>query len=75
MGLPGGKSSFTPLDMAMSGTSSTIYLTPTLHQAVEDWKVLIGHLKHHPTSALQISKSPPHYISYTDASGLGAGGV
>ena len=36
---------------------------------------MIWHLKTNATSVLQLVPAPPSYISYTDACGLGAGGV
>jgi len=74
-GIPGGKSLFTPIDMAMKGNPESIPLTPLLHQTLQDWRTMVRHLASHPTSVLQLVSAPLHYISYTDACGLGAGGV
>ena len=75
LAIPGGKCLFTPVDMAMTGDPKTIPLTQSLRNTLEDWRAMIQHLKHHPTSVLQLIPAPPAYISYTDACGLGAGGV
>ena len=61
--------------MTMKGDPATILLTPILKEALVDWNALVQHLKHQPTSILQLVQQPPHYISYTDACGLGVGGV
>ena len=73
--IPGGNSLFTPLDMAMRGDPTTIHITPIIQEALGDWCTLVQHLKRHPTSVLQLVRQPPHFISYIDACGLGAGGV
>ena len=75
LGIPGGNSLFTPIDMAMVGGPMSIPFTPTLRHALEDWRAMIQHLKLNPTSVLQLVQAPPNYVSYTDACGLGAGGV
>lgn len=75
MGIPGGKSLFTPIDMAMSGSPDFINMSPVLCQCLEDWRCLVQNLAKSPTSVLQLVVCPPAYISYTDACRLGAGGV
>jgi len=59
----------------MSGNPENIELTPLLRQTLLDWNTMVRHLASHPTSVLQLVSATPHYISYTDACGLGAGGV
>ena len=75
MGIPGGRSLFTPIGMAISGNPYFISITPTLHQCLEDWHCLIQCMAKTPTSVLQLIADAPTYISYTDACRLGAGGL
>ena len=50
IGIPGGKSPFTPFDMAMAGDPEMVVLTPTVRQALGDWCHLIEVMNKHPTS-------------------------
>ena len=74
-GIPGGKSLFTPFDMALNAATEMVVLTPVLKQALADWRVFVQYLARHPTSIFQLIQQPPALISYTDACKLGAGGV
>ena len=74
MGIPGGRSLFTPIDMAISGKPSFISIKLTLRQCLEDWRFLIQCMAKTPPSVLQLIIAAPMYISYTDACHLGAGG-
>ena len=74
-GIPGGKSLFTPIDMAMKGDPAVITITPDLRQCIEDWSFLIKTAHQSPISVKQLVVKPPHYIGYSDACRLGAGGV
>ena len=38
MVIPGGRSLFTPINMAISGNPDFILITPTLLQCLEDWR-------------------------------------
>ena len=75
MGIPGGRSLFTPIDMAISGNPYFIFITPTLRQCLEDWRCFIQCMSKTPTFVLQLIVAAPTYISYTDACRLVAGGV
>ena len=74
-GIPGGRSLFTPIDMAIKKGDEYVQLTPWLIQTLVDWRFLVLAVAKRPTSIFQLVSRPPHYISYTDACGLGAGGV
>ena len=74
-GIPGGKSLFTPLDMALQRTSEFVVMTPLLQQTLADWRVMVQYLSKYPTSIFQLIPKPPAFIAYTDACRLGAGGV
>ena len=67
MGIPGGRSLFTPIDMVISGNPYFISITPTLLQCLEDWRCLIQCMAKTPTSALQLIGAAPTHISSTDA--------
>ena len=75
LGIPGGKSLFTPLDMALQTASEVVQITPLLKQTLADWRVMVQYMAKHPTSIFQLVQQPPSYIAYTDACRLGAGGV
>ena len=74
-GVPGGKGLFSPIYTAMKGTRDTIPLTPQLKQALRDWRTFVQHLTKTPTPVQLLVPDYPHIIQYTDACGLGAGGV
>ena len=75
LGIPGGKSLFTPFDMALKVATDVVVITPILKQTMADWRVFIQYLSSHPTSVFQLIQQPPAFIAYTDACRLGAGGV
>ena len=74
-GIPKGRSLFSPIQMAMGGNPDFITVTIELRIILEDWRYIIKYLKNNPTSVSQLVVHPPNYIGYTDACGLGAGGV
>eukprot|EP00957_Ditylum_brightwellii_P087615 6670353-Ditylum_brightwellii.AAC.1 len=74
-GISGGAGLFSPLQMVMAGDPDYVCITPFLRKALRDWIVLVHHLKHTPTSVLQLVKDYLHFIGHTDAGHLGAGGV
>ena len=74
-GLPNGRCLFSPLQTAMLGDPSFITLVPYLRHALMDWLYIIGYMKKNPTSVLLLVTANPSFIGYSDASGVGAGGV
>ena len=74
-GIPGGRSLFSPIQAVMANNPEFIPLTETLKQTLRDWSYMIGYLKQHPTSVLQLIVDSPWYIGYSDACKLGAGGI
>ena len=74
-GIPGGRSLFTQIDMIIKKQDEFVVLTPWLKETLVDWRFLVFAVAKRPTSIFQLVSRPPHYISYTDACGRGAGGV
>ncbi len=74
-GIPGGAGLFSPIQAAMIHDPPFITLTPDLKEVLKDWRSLIQQMKTHPTSVLQLAVDYPKYIGYSDACGLGCGGV
>ena len=74
-GIPGGSGLFSPVQMAMQGTKPWIAVSSELTQCFNDWGAIIKHMKRTPTSVLQLVKTFPHYIVYSDSCRLGTGGV
>ena len=75
LAIPSGKSLFTPFDMAMKAEPEHVDIDDTLRQCMLDWRFLVQCLSNKPTHLRQLVTKPPHFISYTDACKLGAGGV
>ena len=75
LGILGGKGLFSPIHNAMHGTPSFIKITPILKSTLQDWRTLVQDLARNPTPVLLLIADYPHYIQYTDACGIGAGGV
>ena len=75
LGIPGGAGLFSPIQMAMIGSTSAVRLTPFVKAALRDWRTIIHELESVPTSVRLLVDDFPDYIAYTDACGLGAGGV
>ena len=74
-GIPGGASLFSPIQVAMRGDPPVITLSPTLKQILADWRYIIHFMMKNPTSVLQLLSEYPNYVGYSDACGLGAGGI
>ena len=74
-GIPGGKGLFSPIYRAMQGTSDVIPLTPFIKETLRDWRTFVQHLAKQPTPVQLLVPDYPHLLQYTDACGLGAGGV
>lgn len=76
-GVPGGKGLFSPIYSALKRhhNKQTVYIDPALRQTLQDWTVLIRKLAEDPTPVTLLVPDYPNHISFTDACGLGAGGV
>jgi hypothetical protein len=74
-GIPCGRALFSPIQEAMRHNPEFIPLTNDLRQIFSDWQYMIKFMMNHPTSVLQLVVHFPDYIGYSDACGLGAGGV
>ena len=59
----------------MAGNPPFITLTKCLKQTIKDWMTLIRALRDSPTSVKLLVADLPNILQYTDACGLGAGGV
>ena len=75
MGIPGGKGLFSPLYKALQGDPEHVVITPFLRQTLQDWKTLVRDLAAIPTPVQLLVPEYPNYLQYTDACGLGAGGI
>lgn len=74
-GISGGKGLFSPIWSAMAANPPFIRITPELKQTLFDWRVVIQKLADAPTHITLLVPKSPSYLQYTDACGLGAGGV
>jgi hypothetical protein len=59
----------------MTHNPEFIPMTEALRQALRDWSYMISYLKTNPTSVMQLVADEPWFIGYSDACGLGAGGI
>ena len=71
----GGRGLFSPIHNAMHGNPTFIRLTPILISTFKDWRTLVQDLANNPTPILLLVADYPNFIQYTDACGIGAGGV
>lgn len=74
-GIAGGKGLLSPLYRVLQKAPPWVQITPTIKSALQDWKPLIRDLARNPTHVSLLVHQEPHIIQYTDACGLGAGGV
>lgn len=74
-GVPGSRGMLSPLQEALTKPKPFIPLTKLLKQCLQSWIPIVKHMKQHPTSVMLLVKTPPEYIGYSDACGIGAGGV
>ena len=73
--IPGGRGLFSPIYQAMQKPSKFIKITPLLQQTLQDWRTLVQHLAQHPTPVQLLVSDYPNFILFSNACGLGAGGV
>ena len=74
-GIPEGTEMFSPIHVALMGTSQWLRVTPDLTQCLQYWGGIIKHMERHTTQVLQLVNNLPHYITYSDSCGIGTGGV
>ena len=74
-GIPGGAGLFSPIQTAMTGDPSHIEITDEMKQILSDWRYIIHYMSKNPTSVLQLVVEYPDFVGYSDACGIGAGGV
>jgi hypothetical protein len=77
IGLPARKGLMGPIDTALTGGKHFIKIrdNPLLLNTLQDFATLIGLLAARPTHCHELIVGDPGYLSYVDASKLGAGGV
>lgn len=76
-GIPGGKGLFSPIYLALKKASNknTVRMTLSLQQILRDWRSMIQFFKDNATPVSLLVSDFPNYVNFTDACGLGAGGV
>lgn len=74
-GVPGGRGLMSPIHRALHKRPQFVKMTKVLRATLKDWKVLIQQLAKFPTHVKLLMADHPDYIQYTDACGLGAGGI
>ena len=72
--IPNGRALFTPFDMAMRDDPKQVVIDAALRQCLIDWRFLVQCLSNRPTHTQQLVAGAPHFIGYTDACKLSAGG-
>lgn len=73
--LAGGKGLLSPLYRVLQKAPQWVKMTEPIKAALQDWKPLIRDLAKHPTHVALLVHKDPQIIQYTDACGLGAGGI
>ena len=73
--IPGGKGLLSPIHSALKTSPPFVTITPILKQSLQDWRLVVQHLSKHPTPVSLLVPQYPHYLQYTDACRLGAGGI
>ena len=61
-GIPGGEEMFSPVQVALKGTSQWLLVTPDLTQCLQDWGAIIKHMGRHTTQVLHLVNNLLHYI-------------
>ena len=76
LAIPGAIGHFYHIQMALTKANRrTAYLSKDFHNDIAHWRLLCSRMKHRPTYLAEIVQRLPTDIGYTDASGLGGGGV
>ena len=73
--MPGGWGLFSPIYKALQGDPKTIHITPSLREALRDWRTIIKQAAAIPTHVLQLVDGLPNFLAYCDACKRGVGGV
>lgn len=74
-GVPGGRGLMSPIHRALGKSPRWIRMTGVLKQTLRDWASLVRDLARNPTLVTLLIRGTPDIIQYSDACGLGAGGV
>ena len=74
-GIPGGKGLFSPIYRALKTTTGTVKITADIKCVLRDWRTVVQHLSTEPTPVRLLVSNYPNYVQFTDACGLGAGGI
>ena len=74
-GIPGGAGLFSPIQTSMAGDPPHIHINDEMKQILSDWRYIVHYMSKNPTSVLQLVVEYPDFVGYSDACGIGAGGV
>ena len=76
LAVPGAIGHFYHIQMALTKANRrTAYLSKGFHQDVAHWRLLCSRMTQRPTYLAEIVQRLPTDLGYTDASGIGGGGV
>ena len=75
-GIPGGAGLFSPIDQAaIRAKNDIVIIDASLKATLQDWRALVNSFKTTPTPIGLLVAEYPTHINYTDACGIGGGGV
>jgi hypothetical protein len=66
---------FSILQHALKGSTNKMQITKLAHQALQDWQAMASQLATHPFPITFLVPHAPHYLSTSDASQEGMGGM
>ena len=76
LAIPGAIGHFYHIQMALTKANRrTTYLSKDFHRDIAHWRLLCSRMKQRPTYLAEIVQRLPTDLGYTDASGIGGGGV
>ena len=64
---------FSPIQVALKGTSQWLRVTPDLTQFLQYWGAIIKNIGKHTIQVRELVKNLPHYIGYSDSCVIGMG--
>ena len=76
LAVPGEVAHFFPIQCALNqGGVNRVWMSPSFHRELTDWKVLALQAASRPTHLAEIFRQEPTHLGFCDTSRLGAGGV
>ena len=76
LAIPGAIGNFYHIQMALTKANRrTAYLSKDFHRDITHWRLLCARMQHRPTNLAEVVQRLPTDLGYTDASGVGGGGV